>query len=112
MFIRTSQLFKVRSFVKASPLKFSFREYAAKSKISHRAVGLNTEIPTPTTLRILRLKEHRLRRSLLGGILIATAVGYYLDGKYNARAIRRTLRTAWVGAVLAADYKWNFTYSK
>jgi hypothetical protein len=40
---------------------------------------------------------------------MATGVAYYLDGKYNARAIRRTLRTAWVGATLAADYKWNFT---
>lgn len=67
-------------------------------------------IPPPKRLRELRAKEHRVRKSLLAGIIVATGVAYYLDGKYNARAVRRTLRTAWVGATLAADYKWNFTY--
>src|SRR5579859_506947 len=67
-------------------------------------------IPPPKRLRELRAKEHLVRKSLLAGIIAATGVAYYLDGKYNARAVRRTLRTAWVGATLGADYKWNFTY--
>lgn len=68
-------------------------------------------VPTPTNLRKLRSKEHMLRKAIIRGFLAATVVAYYLDGKYNARAIRRTLRTAWVGASLAADYKWNFTFT-
>src|SRR5438045_8727899 len=67
-------------------------------------------IPTPANIRILRSKEHRLRKAIIRGFLTATVVAYYLDGQYNAQAIRRTLRTAWVGATLAADYKWNFTF--
>src|SRR5271169_479030 len=66
-------------------------------------------VPTPANIRKLRSKEHTLRKAIIRGFLAATVVAYYLDGKYNARAIRRTLRTAWVGATLAADYKWNFT---
>src|SRR5579859_687995 len=86
--------------------------FRTRTNFSRRFVSNDStnSIPPPKRLRELRAKEHRLRKSILGGIVVATGVGYYLDGKYNARAIRRTLRTAWVGATLAADYKWNFTF--
>ena len=82
------------------------RNYASKNTV---AQSDTQSVPTPANLRKLRSKEHRLRKSVIGGVLAATVLAYYLDGKYNARAVRRTLRTAWVGATLAADYKWNFT---
>src|SRR5579871_3599740 len=111
MFPRTSQRFSAHLFIKPNTYKCNLRRYAATSpKISPRSVDPGHEVPTPENVRRLRAKEHRWRRSLLGGIFAATVIGYYLDGKYNARAIRRTLRTAWVGALLAADYKLNFTY--
>jgi hypothetical protein len=88
-----------------------FRNYSSSTKTSPRSVETAPVTPpSPETLRKLRSKESRWRKSLLAGFLAATGVAYYLDGKYNARAIRRTFRTAWVGATLAADYKWNFTY--
>jgi hypothetical protein len=88
-----------------------FRNYSTSTKTSPRSVGTAPVIPpSPETLRKLRSKESRWRKSLLAGFLAATGVAYYLDGRYNARAIRRTFRTAWVGATLAIDYKWNFTY--
>ena len=87
-----------------------FRDYSASVRNSARPVSKRPEsIPLPKTLEILQSREHRFRRGILFGLLAATVTSYYLDGKYNARAIRRTLRTAWVGATLAADYKWNFT---
>jgi hypothetical protein len=86
-----------------------FRNYAATTGNSGETNGT---VDTAKTVRVLRAKEHRLRNSILFGFAAATVVSYYLDGKYNGRAIRRTLRTAWVGALLAADYKWNFTPEK
>ena len=65
--------------------------------------------PHPIDIKALRKKEHRFRNSLVKGVIAATITAYWLDGKYNARAVRRTLRTVWVGALLAADYKLNFT---
>ena len=85
------------------------RNYASPKKSSHQSY--TEPVPTPANLRRLRSKEHILRKAIIRGFLAATVVAYYLDGKYNARAIRRTLRTAWVGATLAADYKWNFTFT-
>ena len=85
------------------------RNYGTSKKSSHQSY--TDPVPTPANLRSLRSKEHMLRKAIIRGFLAATVVAYYLDGKYNARAIRRTLRTAWVGATLAADYKWNFTFN-
>ncbi|KAG9076421.1 hypothetical protein FS749_011806, partial [Ceratobasidium sp. UAMH 11750] len=34
--------------------------------------------------------------------------GYYYDREFKASAIRRSLRTLWMGAVVTLDYKWNF----
>ncbi|KAG8697823.1 methionine-synthesizing 5- methyltetrahydropteroyltriglutamate--homocysteine methyltransferase, partial [Ceratobasidium sp. 395] len=34
--------------------------------------------------------------------------GYYYDREFKASAIRRSLRTLWMGAVITLDYKWNF----
>ena len=84
------------------------RNYTTSKKFTPQSY--TDPVPTPANLRRLRSKEHRLRKAVIKGFLAATLVAYYLDGKYNARAIRRTLRTAWVGATLAADYKWNFTF--
>lgn len=83
--------------------------YSIAMKSARSTEAGSDPAPTAEDLRKLRAKEHRLRKSFFGGLIVATILGYYLDGKYNARAIRRTLRTAWVGALLAADYKWNFT---
>ena len=85
------------------------RNYASSKNSTH--ASYTDPVPTPTNLRILRSKENMLRKAIIKGFLAATVVAYYLDGKYNARAIRRTLRTAWVGATLAADYKWNFKFA-
>ena len=85
------------------------RKYTASTANSSQSIKANP-IPTPQVVQSLRSKEHRLRRSIFQGLIVATIIAYYLDGKYNARAIRRTIRTAWVGATLAADYKWNFTF--
>lgn len=63
----------------------------------------------PVEIKALRKKEHLFRNSVIKGVIAATIMAFWLDGKYNARAVRRTLRTVWVGALLAADYKWNFT---
>ena len=112
MFPRASTTFVGPLWFKVSdkPVKLHLRRYATSAKPSARKTAANSEIPTPESIRRLRAKEHRWRKSIFGGVIVATALGYYLDGKYNARAIRRTLRTAWVGALLAVDYKWNFTY--
>jgi aarF domain-containing kinase len=85
------------------------RNYTTSKKSSRQSYP--DPVPTPANLRRLRSKEHLLRKAIIRGFLAATVAAYYLDGKYNARAIRRTLRTAWVGATLAADYKWNFTFT-
>ncbi len=81
--------------------------------IANHTSGPITEhetISIPASLRRLRNKEKTARRLVSGGLILSAVAVYYLDGKYNARAFRRTLRTAFVGALLAADYKWNFTY--
>jgi hypothetical protein len=81
--------------------------------IANHASGPINEHETvsiPASLRKLRNKEKTTRRLVYGGLILSTVALYYLDGNYNARAFRRTIRTAFVGALLAADYKWNFTY--
>ncbi|CAE6485343.1 unnamed protein product [Rhizoctonia solani] len=45
---------------------------------------------------------------LLLGLGTAGAAGYYYDREYKASAIRRSLRTLWMGIVVTLDYKWNF----
>src|SRR5436190_4413748 len=108
--VRTS----IRSLPRLAVPRTSFRpwtiqrNYATSKKSAPQSY--TDPVLTPANLRRLRSKEHRLRKAVIKGFLGATVVAYYLDGKYNARAIRRTLRTAWVGATLAADYKWNFTF--
>lgn len=44
---------------------------------------------------------------MLGAGAVGTA-GYYYDREFQASAIRRSLRTLWMGAVVTLDYKWNF----
>ncbi|QRV72632.1 ABC1 family protein [Ceratobasidium sp. AG-Ba] len=34
--------------------------------------------------------------------------GYYYDREFQSSAVRRSLRTLWMGAVVTIDYKWNF----
>lgn len=106
--IRTSIPLLPRISLRQSPFKQSNveRKYTT---LAHAAPQRDPD-PSETlaNLRILRAQEHRIRKFIIKGIIMGTIVAYYLDGKYNARAVRRTLRTAWVGATLAADYKWNF----
>ncbi|KAB5594595.1 5-methyltetrahydropteroyltriglutamate homocysteine S-methyltransferase [Ceratobasidium theobromae] len=44
---------------------------------------------------------------LVGAGAIGIA-GYYYDREFKASAIRRSLRTLWMGIVVTLDYKWNF----
>jgi hypothetical protein len=109
----------VRSFYLISLRRPTYRPWNVQRHFASKRIVPRSEnripadvqsVPTPANLRRLRSKEHRLRKAIIQGFLTATVVAYYLDGKYNARAVRRTLRTAWVGATLAVDYKWNFTW--
>ncbi|QRW15882.1 ABC1 family protein [Rhizoctonia solani] len=45
---------------------------------------------------------------MLFGLGTVGAGTYYYDREYKASAIRRSLRTLWMGIVVTLDYKWNF----
>ena len=95
---------------KPSSERYLARKYSVLNPSMKTSPSVKTKpIPTPESLRRLRAKENRWRKSIMAGVLFATGTAYYLDGKYNSRAVRRTLRTAWTGVLLAVDYKWNFT---
>lgn len=64
----------------------------------------------PQTLPRPRIRR-AWRRRLLGLALLGGGA-YAWDQYYNARAISRTLRTLYVGSIIAADYKLNFNPSK
>lgn len=55
-------------------------------------------------------KSRFLRVSL--GLLTLGVAGYIYDANYNAYAVTRTLRTAYVMAEIAIDYKLNFAEGK
>ncbi|BFZ61772.1 hypothetical protein YB2330_002848 [Saitoella coloradoensis] len=65
--------------------------------------------PSPESLgapkKPSKISRKRTTLMILG---LAGAGAYFADGYFNGRAIRRTLRTAWTGVVIAVDYKINF----
>jgi hypothetical protein len=95
-----------------------FRHGSAMSKASRlfRGLGNRSSTPSietislPSNLRRLRNQEHKTRKLIYTTLLVTGLTIYYLDGQYNAHALRRTIRAVYTGALLAADYKWNFTY--
>ncbi|KAH7343966.1 putative mitochondrion protein [Rhizoctonia solani] len=60
-----------------------------------------------TNVSAISRPRRRNTKVLLGLGTFGTGV-YYYDREYKASAIRRSLRTLWMGIVVTLDYKWNF----
>ncbi|KAI0267342.1 atypical/ABC1/ABC1-B protein kinase [Gloeopeniophorella convolvens] len=80
------------------------RNPIARSPWAHR--GLSTMPPPRPRPRV----EKYLRRA--GYIALFGAAGYLADREFYASTITRNLRTFWTCAIIAADYKLNFTPGK
>ncbi|ODN75109.1 hypothetical protein L202_06324 [Cryptococcus amylolentus CBS 6039] len=73
-------------------------------------------LPPPSPASSTRPNHRRSRGQVWGRrLLIAGALGgtlYVYDKEYNASAVGRSLRTAYIGIVCTLDYKINFAPSK
>ncbi|KAH9927391.1 atypical/ABC1/ABC1-B protein kinase [Amylocystis lapponica] len=88
---------------------FSARlRFLARARLTHRPPPCrplaSSSAPLPASSS--RLPKY-LRRSLYATSALAAL--YALDREYNASAIIRNLRTFWACAIIALDYKLNFT---